>query len=340
MLELKTSPVIEPADNAGGAYRYRLYGMRVLSDVLLRLPEETETWHDQPDLRFQVAKVEDQVVPRGQVVSEVRCDCQHHQGSVVTRVTEEHGQSWLWNLAVGTFRVSADGREVVAYPEFSVNDEAITHLFVSQVCVFVLRKRRYPLLHASAIVTPHGAVGFLGRHGAGKSTLTAAFLQAGGTLLTDDVLPLQSVDGDVYGVPGPPQMKLWDQAVEHTVGGASDLPNVLAAIPKKLFSLDERYNHADRPARVRAIYLLNRYDPAVSGATEISIERIGRREAIPLLLANVPPSAFMQPRDVASVFPTLSRLVTQAIVARLSFPNGFAHQEALCERILMDLAAQ
>ena len=51
-------------------------------------------------------------------------------------------------------------------------------------------------IHASAVVTKYGAIGFISSSKGGKSTLAAEFVKGGYPLLTDDILPVEKGEGD------------------------------------------------------------------------------------------------------------------------------------------------
>jgi hypothetical protein len=57
-----------------------------------------------------------------------------------------------------------------------------------------------------------------------------------------------------------------------------------------------------------------------------------------VLLAQISHGAHLEPAEVARFLPVYSHLLAQAPVRVLSYPYGFAHQEAVCERIMSDLA--
>jgi hypothetical protein len=63
-------------------------------------------------------------------------------------------------------------------------------------------------LHGGAVAFDGGAVALLAPSGGGKSTLCAALLEHGGTLLSDDVVVLADRDGRVVAEPGAPALKL------------------------------------------------------------------------------------------------------------------------------------
>jgi hypothetical protein len=247
---------------------------------------------------------------------------------------------WIWLQAIGTFHIMPDAGRVEVYPDAQVGERELGLALEGPVLLFVRNQHGYPSLHASAVVTEQGVVAFLGPQGRGKSTMAATFLRWGATLLTDDALPLLAREDGVYGAPGPLFMKVWRQTALHALELDDELPNLMAHSDKKLLALDGRYPFAHTPARLHALYVLNRYDPAVAGRTDIGIHTLGRREALVTLMANTSNRAYLLPADEARFLPMYARTVAQAAVHSLSYPDGFAHQDAVHARILADLEAQ
>lgn len=111
-------------------------------------------------------------------------------GVVVER--GDHGYSFRY--ADGTeFWLDAGGTRIWMHVATTLED-ACTYL-IGLVLSFVFRLRGDFSLHASAIQADRGAIALIGPHGAGKSTLAAAFGRRGMPVLTDDILRLTCADG-------------------------------------------------------------------------------------------------------------------------------------------------
>jgi hypothetical protein len=232
-----------------------------------------------------------------------------------------------------------DWRRVDVYPEPGADARALGLALVGPVALFVLHQLGRPSLHASAIVTGQGAVAFVGPPGRGKSTMAASFLRRGATLLSDDGLPLRLYQDTVYGDPGVPFMKLWSQTAERTLGLHGDLPNLLAHYEKKLVALGGRYPHAGAGVPVRALYLLQRYEPGPAGRADVEIRHLSQRDGLAEMLAHTSNRSYLLPREQARLLTLYARLAAQAPVSLLTYPNGFEHQGAVCARIREDLEA-
>jgi hypothetical protein len=243
----------------------------------------------------------------------------------------------LWDRSIASFHISPDARHVDVYPEPSMDEEFLRLVLAGQLSVFMLHKLGYPTLHASAVVTPHGAIGFLGPKGVGKSSMAACFLMRGAALLTDDALPLWLLDDGIYGAPGLPCMKVWPQTAQNTLHIPGELPALLPTLDKRLFALQDRHPFADCPVRLRALYVLSAYDPAPSGRTDIAVKQLSKRDALTVLVTQTSWLSLLATSEVASLLRPYAAVVNEVPVRALSFPVGFEHQQAVHARIMADL---
>lgn len=213
-------------------------------------------------------------------------------------------------------------------------DAGASHLIelrlLGPVLCYWLERQGLPVLHASAVEIAGSAVAFLSTHHGGKTGLAAALLQAGGTLLTDDLLAVEEVTERPAGFlarPSYPQMRMWPDEATHFLGGYEDLPVVHPDYAKRRVPVD-RFSASARP--LTAIYLPERREGG-----EIRIEPVSPGTALlevvrhsfsPYLVEAVG----WQPRRL-EVF---SRLVTSVPVRRLLYPSGFAELPRVVEALL------
>lgn len=317
-----------------------MYGLRVESEI--RLPVNTfdvdASVDDDPTFDPDVIVTRAPLgaprpTPKGTVIAREICPT-HGEEVVATRGPEG---AWIWNRRAGLAHVSPDCRHVAMFPDPDADDQILGLVIAGQVAVFILHQRGMPTLHASAVATPHGAVGFLGPRGQGKSTMAAAFVRRGLPLLTDDVLPLRHTTDGVQAFPSVPYMKLWPETVEGTFALSEALPHVVSDLDKKLLHIDQRFAFATEPVPLRGLYIVQRYDPQVRGTDDVIIESLSARDAVALLLAQISLGAFLRPEEQARLLPFYARLVARVPVRRLEFPHGFSHQESVCARLLADV---
>ena len=102
------------------------------------------------------------------------------------------------------------GNDILIDRREETDDERVRLLLLGTGTALLLHQRGLLPLHASAILTPAGAVLFMGHSGAGKSTLLNEFLRRGYPMLAED---LAAVRWDAAGVawvePGVQVTKLW-----------------------------------------------------------------------------------------------------------------------------------
>ncbi len=99
----------------------------------------------------------------------------------------------LWNRDHGRVLISGDGRELLCEPD-AANAQWAT-IVAAQALPLAATLRGLEVLHASGVVVGGRAALITGPAGAGKSSLAAALVRAGGLLLSDDAVALQLRSG-------------------------------------------------------------------------------------------------------------------------------------------------
>jgi ABC-type multidrug transport system fused ATPase/permease subunit len=79
------------------------------------------------------------------------------------------------------------GREIAVAAAASADPAAIRALVLGPALGVLLHQRGVLALHASSVLLDRGVVAFLGRSGAGKSTMAAALHRRGHALVADDI---------------------------------------------------------------------------------------------------------------------------------------------------------
>jgi hypothetical protein len=98
----------------------------------------------------------------------------------------------LWAPRHGCYLVAPDGARVAAAPP-SGPAWRWERLVTSHVLPLAAVLRGMEVLHASAVATAGGVLAFLGRSGAGKTTLAGRLVARGARFVTDDVLAVDVV---------------------------------------------------------------------------------------------------------------------------------------------------
>jgi hypothetical protein len=232
-----------PGDDAWTGYRYRAFGLTVVSD-------------------FEI----EELVPAGEVVA---ADVHIRYGKVewpgqrlpVNDFRFGPGCNLLHWDAVGTFLV--DGADsIVVDPAPGVDTRLLSLPLLGPVFGLLLHLRGLLVLHASAVAVGSTAAVFMGDKGAGKSTTAGALIAAGHRLVTDDVVAIDLAEPASPKIrPGFPQLKLTDDAARSLTLSNTDVK--LAphpAIGKKQHRLTSSFDAAELP--LTRIYVLERGDVA------------------------------------------------------------------------------
>jgi len=101
-----------------------------------------------------------------------------------------------------------DGHEIVFDRLRGGDDQIESSLWVDAIAAVLLQRGQLGL-HASMVRMPRGAVAVAGAVGAGKTTMLAALLERGATMMADDVSVVSTdSDGAALGHPGLPVMQV------------------------------------------------------------------------------------------------------------------------------------
>jgi hypothetical protein len=147
----------------------------------------------------------------------------------------------LWNRDHGHVLISCDGRELLCEPD-PANEQWAT-IVAAQALPLAATLRGLEVLHASGVVLDGRAVLITGAAGAGKSSLAAALLRAGGLLLSDDAVALSLHDGALIAHAGSVALQLRATEDERLSASERDaLGRVAGAVEGK-----QRYVSATAP---------------------------------------------------------------------------------------------
>ncbi len=149
----------------------------------------------------------------------------------------------LWNRDHGRVLISADGRELLC--ESDAGNAQWTAIVAAQALPLAATLRGLEVLHASGVVVGGKAVLISGAAGAGKSSLAAALMRAGGLLLSDDAVALELREGaggaaGVTGVARPKSAAGARSAERTLVAHAGSLALQLRAPEDERLSASER----------------------------------------------------------------------------------------------------
>lgn len=221
-------------------YQYSAYGLVISSE--LELPELPCAAASRPDVTVRIEPIDHLLVERG---SDGNC------------FQTAPGLAYLYWEVVGAFLIS-HGTEIIIDPKPGVDDKLLRLPLLGMVFSVLLHQRGLLALHASAVAIDGAAVAFLGRQGQGKSTMAAALNARGHPLVADDVVAIDLSKADMPLVyPGFPQLKLWPEALVHTLGDdPATTPRLHEQVEKRARRVTEYVYQESIP--LRSVYLLGR----------------------------------------------------------------------------------
>jgi hypothetical protein len=221
---------------------------------------------------------------------------------------------------------------IVGHPLAEASPDLLEIRFLGPVLSYWLERRGIPALHASAVEVNGRAVAFLSGNGGGKTGLAATLMQAGHSLLTDDILPVEEIAGTFHARPGYPQMRMWPDEAAHFIERSEELPIVLPGLAKRRVPVGAggfgTFHDSSLP--LAGLYIVER---RAEGPVDI-LDVYPRDALIELVRHSFSPhlveAAGLQP----SRFDLFARLVRNVPVRRLVYPSGFERLPEVVEIVL------
>lgn len=183
------SPIVHDRSISVGWEQYTAFGLRIGSE--LKLPELVQS---------APGAIEDVVIRQADLTAS---SDQLKQTNFVMQ-----GERFMFQIPGTAIYAVREGRyiEVCIHPGADMDT---VRLFVLGTCMGVLlMQRRILPIHGSAVVIRDKAYAFVGESGTGKSTLAAAFRQAGYQMVSDDVIAVKATASEPIVYPAYPQQKL------------------------------------------------------------------------------------------------------------------------------------
>ena len=182
------------------AYEYRAYGLRIRSDVALPFDSPPGS-ASEPDVVVRLGGVP-AALPAG---------------------SGEPIRFARWQARSGAFRIHMDGfarclvtrgRDILIEP-LGDGDGDFAGFFVRLPFAVLLQQRGVSTLHAAAVGTGAGAALLLGPSGVGKSSLAAALVERGCSLLADDLTGVAPDAGHCpVALPAFAHLRLWAHTLD------------------------------------------------------------------------------------------------------------------------------
>jgi hypothetical protein len=223
-----------------------------------------------------------------------------------------------------------DSRDLCFYCEEGVKDSALSSYVLGSFMSVLLRLRGFLPLHASVVERNGIAVAFVGDSGWGKSTTAQYFVNAGYTLVDDDIAAVE-INGTVYVRSGTNRIKLRPDAGHLLVDSYGALDEILEGAQKRVNFVG--YRPRDSVIPLARIYLM-----FPQSAREVRITSGTPRQSMVLLNHHVrDPELIGSPAEREQIFKMTHVLVAQGLVRLLHRPRGIGHLAAIYSAVHDDL---
>ncbi len=223
---------------------------------------------------------------------------------------------------IGDYLVSLTNNLIRCYPQPDIPLESIRHLLIDSVIPMVLNQQGHVVLHAGAVVLQQNVVAFLGLSGRGKSTLTASFYAQGFQVLTDDCLLLSEREGNFYGIPSYPGIRLWDENLSALFTEGVAVADVAHYTGKKRLVLPpDSFSMDSTRLPLTKIFVIDEPD---EGLREIKLTRLSAREAFMELVQHTFQLDIKDRSTLTNNSTLFGRLAGAGMFYRLSYPRDLA----------------
>jgi hypothetical protein len=326
-VEVPSSVDYSPEAGIDARHRYCVYGIAVVSDTPLALP----------DFAYGgLGEVECLSAPAS-VFLEARRGVDFDPGSNSWyRYASLHdGSTYVRWDSVGEFVVAADGLRITCRRLEDAVDESFQVYMLGQALSFALAKQGFEPLHATVVVVNDQAVAFLGDHAFGKSSLAACFLNNGHRLLTDDLLILRETSDGILAYPGPPRIKLFSRIAGRFLGHTMHRIPMNPETDKLILPIDGHQQCAS-PAVLKAIYTLAAPREACR-TPGVSIEALTPRQAFVELIKATFNRRLVSPQRLARQFDMMSSLASRVPIGKLTYQRTLDLLQEVQRAVIADL---
>lgn len=226
-----------------------------------------------------------------------------------------------------------DGNEIWIEPAPGASGDDINAFLISSAFAALLQQRRFLTIHASAIMTDHGSVLFVGLSGSGKSTTLAALADKGYDMVTDDIAALLvGDDGTAEIIPSFPFARLRGDAIAKLGKSKEDYPRLRSKVEKYIVPMDG-FDAAPKP--VQRIFLLD-----INEKPELDIKPLGFTDAFYWLSYFTFRKRFYDGLQLSDFhFQQLSKLVQATPVHKICRPDYPYMLDELIGRIVEEIGA-
>lgn len=308
---------------ACSSFAYNIYGLTLICDMKLALPEE-RAWRGgaNPVVTLATKAAETLKLATADLTLDLE---QWFQQTVLG-----DGSLYMRWKDCFDFLVTPDGAAVscrnLSIYTFESLEAHLTNFAVSSA----LLQQGEEALHATVVDIGGRAIGLLGGSGAGKSTLASFLRASGGEIVTDDILRVAIDQETVIAHPGPYRLKLFKEPARLFLPGAPESGRWSPAGDKFIYDLGDPT--LIRPSRrLTALYDLRA--PAQPDDSRIVLEHMTGFDLFQTIGASTMNNALQMQARPGRHFRFVTRLATLLPVYRLTYPRTFESFDEVAEKI-------
>lgn len=310
----------------GGAFRYRLFGGVLESDLVFPELALDET-NDAPRWRFTVSAS----VPPQHETTTLGARTTGIEEYELSRTTTGHRLRYSHG---GIFDIDGDGARITWYRRDGAALELVRNIVIGPALALALEAGGELCLHGSAVVIDGRAIAFVGPKHHGKSTIAAALTRAGARLVGDDLI---AIAPGAYGTPahvrpGVASLRLWSDAAS-----AIDVGGIGRAISDgmKTTATDLRDAAVARTAApLAALYLLQPVTVTSGGAAVLRAPVRAAEATIALAQQMKLPGSLVGVRGAAARLGAVAVVAANVPVFRLAVVRDFGRLPAVVSELL------
>ncbi len=227
---------------------------------------------------------------------------------------------------IGSFYAS-EGSKIIVEKAKNAAWKDINVFLVGRVFGALLQQRRLLTLHASAVQFNGLNLIFAGHSGSGKSTLSAALIDKGACLLSDDIVTISLRNDKPMIIPSFPVIKLWEDSLVSLKKNPAKYKTVRDGYNKYYMPVDR---FTDEPCMPQLIFTLYTHNKDSYESTELSgVEKFSALRNYTYFIRGIAHTGIE-----ADHFELCNRLALQAKIIRLVRPNGAINMPPLIEKII------
>lgn len=216
---------------------------------------------------------------------------------------------------LGTYDVSVDGSRILWYPGSHDCENCARQCVLGRAIALAIHVSGDICLHASCVDVGIERIAFLAPKGTGKSTIAAAIIAAGGSLVTDDMLRVQPAGSTYFGVQ---RLRLHHDSAE--VASRAGIESHAARNGKRVTSSLPEPGAGEQLRPLSAVYLLE-----VDGASppeHAAREQVTGSRAVLAFVSNLMLGPLIG-RPTESLLRAAVRLAAATPVYTLRIPRGY-----------------